>query len=133
MGRNKNKNRTQINQLFANTLSMYFLDGGNGSKQKTLPIDDVVIDNFIQNVINDGFRFNIYGTRYQWNDEQRPWIGEEQQYFVDFIKSSQNKKTHKKTYFLHHNLYKDQTLNDSLIKNNVINYKTSRNKGIYRH
>ena len=41
-------NRNYIKLLFDNVLSMYFLDGGNGSKHKTLPNDDMIIDNFVK-------------------------------------------------------------------------------------
>merc|ERR1712228_906016 len=128
------KNKEVVNNLFSNIHSMYFLDGGNGAKHKTLPIDDGVIDNFLQNIMKtNGFRFNIYGTRYQWMDAQRPWIGEEQQHFTDFIKVSLMKQKYKKLYFLHHHLYTDQQSNESLIQNNVKPFKLSKNKGIYRH
>ena len=128
------KNKQIANSLFCHVHSIYFLDGGNGGKRKTLPVDSNVIQNFIQNVIKvNGFRFHIYGTSYQWMDAERPWIGKEQQYFTSFIKQSLLSKLQKKSYFLHHHLYSDEQLDASLIQNNVKAFKLSKNKGIFRH
>ena len=91
-----------------------------------------------KNVIIDDFRFNIYGTSYQWKDEEREWIGKEQAYFVDFLrlylsKKNGNNNDDKKEFNLHYNMYKDNELNESLIKNNVSKFQKSKHKGLYRH
>eukprot|EP01084_Bolivina_argentea_P248342 415377_1 len=129
----KNENKNEVNELFKRVKSMYFLDGGNGSLGATLPNDYGIIDNFIGNVINDGFTFYIYGTSYQWKDKNRLWIGTEQKYFVDTIKLLQTSGKYKKKYFVHHNFYADQLLNESWLRNNVKSAKVLKNKAIYRH
>eukprot|EP01083_Nonionella_stella_P002015 5804_1 len=118
-------------KLFDRVQSMYFLDGGNGGKPATLPNEDQVIRDFVE-VIKDGFQFNIYGTNYQWKDKRRPWIGKEQKYFVESLQALQAQKK-KKVFPLHHHLYDDKILNESLLKNNVRGFQTSKIKGIYRH
>eukprot|EP01083_Nonionella_stella_P018245 50898_1 len=129
--RNKDKNMMQsIHSLFNNVESMYFLDGGNGNKPKTLPTDDAVIHNFIDNIIKERFAFHIYGTPRQWQDNYRPWIGKEKKYFVDVIKNYKSKH-HK--YTLHYNMYEDKLLDVSLVNNNVRAFTRTKNKGIYRH
>eukprot|EP01084_Bolivina_argentea_P293991 505760_1 len=133
-GKQNERHKQNVYKLFNNIKSMYFLDGGNGIKQKTLPTDDAVINNFVENIICDDFRFHIYGTTRQWEDQQRPWIGKEQKYFVDFLKKLQKSDNNdKKLFHLHYNMYNDKLLNESLIKYDVSKFKTSRNKGLYRH
>ena len=129
----RNTKRKYIDALFERVRCIYFLDGGNGAKGKTLPVDDQVISHFIENVICDGFQFHIYGTSYQWKDQRRPWIGKEMQYFVDFIKRSKEiarKDPNRKQYSLHHHLFEDGKLNASL-KENCVNAST--NKALFRH
>ena len=45
----RNTKRNYIDALFERVRCMYFLDGGNGAKGKTLPVDDQVISHFINN------------------------------------------------------------------------------------
>merc|ERR1719474_142016 len=132
----RNKERKYVDTLFDRVSSMYFLDGGNGGKFKTLPVDDSVIAHFVDNVINDGFQFHVYGTSYQWKDQRRPWIGEEQRYFVELIKMLRDRDSQikqRKQYSLHHHMYADEELNQSLVQNDVSAFKTSKLKALFRH
>merc|ERR1712032_1267631 len=113
----------------------FFLDGGNGSYRKTVPIDDAVLDHFIRHVICDKCRLCVYGTSYQWRDEQRPWIGIEQTYFTDFLKLMQRAKQIRTTFALQHHMYHDKILTDSLKRHTSLRMdkQPASRQGIFKH